>query len=146
MRIFNFTVFYRSCTNTYEMKLPALNYSHSPSQEWAANGMKTLFSTGSCLIARLNLFFVFILNVNWAARELARSTDSHTNVCSQKYNGAYGWSNKPPPRARTIPSRFFQYRWVSQASKEGALSKKSILSTYVGICILFIQQTLSSCR
>ena len=26
--------------------------------------------------------------------------------------------------ARTIPSRFFKYRWVSQASKEGAVSKK----------------------
>ena len=25
--------------------------------------------------------------------------------------------------ARTIPSRFFKYRWVSQASKEGAVSK-----------------------
>ena len=36
----------------------------------------------------------------------------------------YGWSNKPPPRARTIvPSRFFKYRWVSQAPKEGAVSK-----------------------
>ena len=33
-------------------------------------------------------------------------------------------SNKPPPRARTIPSRFFKYRWVSPASKEGAVSKK----------------------
>ena len=37
---------------------------------------------------------------------------------------AKGWSNKPPPWARTIPSRFFKYRWVSLASKEGAITKK----------------------
>ena len=41
------------------------------------------------------------------------------------WHGAYGWSNELPPRARTIPSRFFKYRWVSQASKEGAMSKKT---------------------
>ena len=35
-----------------------------------------------------------------------------------------------PPLARTIPSRFFKYRWVSQASKEGAVSKKVILSDW----------------
>ena len=42
------------------------------------------------------------------------------------WHGAYGWSNKPPPRVRTTPSRFIKYRWVSQASKEGAVSKKLI--------------------
>ena len=39
-------------------------------------------------------------------------------------HGAYGWSNKPLPLAQTISSRFFKYRWVSKASKEGAVSKK----------------------
>ena len=39
--------------------------------------------------------------------------------------GHMGGLINPPPRARTIPSRFFKYRWVSQASKEGTVSKKA---------------------
>ena len=36
----------------------------------------------------------------------------------------HGWSNKPPPLARKMPSRLIEYRWASLASKEGAIPKK----------------------
>ena len=42
------------------------------------------------------------------------------------WHGAYGWSNKPPPLARKMPSRFFYYWWASLASKEGAFPKKTL--------------------
>ena len=46
-------------------------------------------------------------------------------VADGGWHGAYdGWSNKPPPLARKMPSRLLKYRWISLASKEGALSKK----------------------
>ena len=41
---------------------------------------------------------------------------------------AYGWSNKPPPLARKMPSQLFKYRWASLASKEGAFTKKTVFT------------------
>ena len=38
-------------------------------------------------------------------------------------HGTRGWSNKPPSRARKMPSRFFKHRWVSPASSEGAIKR-----------------------
>ena len=47
-------------------------------------------------------------------------------VADGGWHGTYGWSNKPLPLTRKMPSRLFKYRWASLASKEGALSKKYI--------------------
>ena len=47
-------------------------------------------------------------------------------------HGTIGWSNKPPSRARKMPSQFFKHRWVSLASLEGAI-KKSINYQVAGI-------------
>ena len=49
------------------------------------------------------------------------------------WRGAYGWSNKPPPLARKMPSR-----WAFLASKEGSFTKKSALfcpSTRFELCV-----------
>ena len=64
----------------------------------------------------------------------------------------YGWSNKPPPLARKMPSRLFYYRWASLPRKRVPLQKRFFSPgvarvplddvSFVELCSIFKEETL----